>query len=207
MSDIKIDFSNCNVSIEKMFDIHDNQNVNFYGNTQKKGKTPKRESKSKQKSAISRELMTFSTNGIVEAHLSLLFLKLTKEEWISGNEADFKLLFSGKRQDISITWNDKYGKSTLEYLFKCLIESGLITIANGFTISNILEGHFLDTKGNFISGLGKGNEPNAKALPIIQECIKLLKVDPTNSSSNTIIDFEEKYDPYDQQDLHLHRRH
>ena len=25
MADLKIDFSNCDVSIEKMFDIHDNQ--------------------------------------------------------------------------------------------------------------------------------------------------------------------------------------
>ena len=30
MADLKIDFSNCEVNIEKMFDIHDNKNVNVF---------------------------------------------------------------------------------------------------------------------------------------------------------------------------------
>lgn len=30
MTDFKIDFNNCDVEIGKMFDIHDNQNVNLY---------------------------------------------------------------------------------------------------------------------------------------------------------------------------------
>ncbi len=32
MGDIKLDFNNCNINIEKMFDIHDNQNVNIINN-------------------------------------------------------------------------------------------------------------------------------------------------------------------------------
>ena len=35
MADLKIDFSNCDVNIEKMFDIHDNQNVNVYNGVSK----------------------------------------------------------------------------------------------------------------------------------------------------------------------------
>ena len=40
MADIKFDFSNCDVKIEKMFDIHDNQNVYVYNNEPKSKATP-----------------------------------------------------------------------------------------------------------------------------------------------------------------------
>ena len=48
MADLRIDFSNCDVNIEKMFDIHDNQNVNVYNNVPK-NKANNKTSKSKEK--------------------------------------------------------------------------------------------------------------------------------------------------------------
>ena len=155
--------------------------------------------------------MTFKRKGnVLEGHLALLFNKLAKEGWIEGNEADFKALFSGKRDDsCMLTWLGLFGKSTLVELFRQLLKAGLITIAEGFTLSAILEGHFMDKSGQNLKGLDKGDTPNEKALPVINECVKLLQADPQRLICG---DYEEdedfllSYDSYDHQDLHLHRR-
>lgn len=129
-----------------------------------------------------RELMTFRKKGIIDGHVSLLFNQLRESEWIEGSDADFKLLFSGKRKDFSLKWigtmgKSFMGKSTLEYLFKRLVEAEHgISVPEGYTLSNIIEGHFKDREGNWITGLGKGDEPNRKAIPMVDEWIKLLQM-------------------------------
>lgn len=157
------------------------------------------------------ETMTFRRKGsVLEGHLTLLFNKLAKEGWIEGNEASFKALFSGKRDaECMLTWAGQYGKSTLVELFRQLVNAGLITISEGFTISAILEGHFRDRSGQCLTGLDKGNTPNEKALPVIRECVKLLQADPKQliyGAYEEDEDFLQAYDPYDHQDMHLHRR-
>lgn len=157
------------------------------------------------------ETMTFRRKGsVLEGHLTLLFNKLAKEGWIEGNEADFKALFSGKRDaECMLTWAGQYGKSTLVELFRQLINAGLIALNEGFTLSAILEGHFRDRSGQSLTGLDKGNSPNEKALPIIQECVKLLQADPKQmiyGAYEENEDFQQAYNPYDHQDMRLHRR-
>ena len=96
-----------------------------------------------------RETMTFKRKGsVTEPHLLLLYMALTKEQWIDGNDADFKALFSGSRdEDCELVWLGKYGKGTLVELFKQMAGAGLIEVPQGFTLSAILEGHFKDRNG------------------------------------------------------------
>lgn len=157
------------------------------------------------------ETMTFKRMGnVLEGHITLLFNKLVKEGWIGGNEADFKALFSGKRdENCMLTWVGVFGKSTLVELFRQFIKAGLVVLKEGYTLSSVLEGHFVDRKGQWLTGLDKGDSPNEKALPMIMECVKLLQSDPRQlicGSYQDEEDFQLEYDPYDQQDMHLHRR-
>lgn len=154
-----------------------------------------------------RETMTFKRkSGVLEGHLSLLFDKLVKADWIEGEEANFKALFSGRLyDDCQLTWMGKYGKGTLVELFKQMVVTTLIVVPDGFTLPAILEGHFKDVKGNWLTGLDKGNGACAKALPFIYECVKLLKITP-NGGYQEDEDFMSIYDPFDHQDIKLHKR-
>jgi len=166
---------------------------------------------SDEKPAKPRETMTFKRKGsVTEPHLLLLYMALTKEQWIDGNDADFKALFSGNRdEDCELVWLGKYGKGTLVELFKQMAGAGLIEVPKGFTLSAILEGHFKDKNGQWLTGLDKGDAANDKAMPVIRECIKLMKTDPRrllNGDYEEDDDFRSEYDQFDQQDLHWHKR-
>ena len=171
-------------------------------------KNAKRPSKRQSKAKLKiRETMTFKRNySVLDGHLTLLFDKMTKEGWIDGNEADFKALFSGKRdEDCILTWLEPFGKAALYTLFSALKQEGYVILPKGYAISSILEGHFKDKSGQWLSGLDKGNRTNDKALPFISECLKLLKTDPKGYYDEEE-DFSTVYDPYDHQDLQLHKR-
>ncbi len=155
--------------------------------------------------------MTFGRkSGVTEGHIVLLYQKLVKEGWIEGNDADFKALFSGSRdEDCELVWLGKYGKGTLVELFKQFVQAKLIVVSDGFTLSSILEGHFKDTDGKWLTGLDKGDSANSKALPVIQECVKLLKADPERMIYGDYDEDEDarsEYDQFDQQDMHWHQR-
>ena len=144
-------------------------------------------------------------SSIVDGHLTLLYQKLIDEGWIEGVEADFKALFSGKRDEgCQLTWKGLFGKGTLVELFKQFVAEGLVTVADGFTLPAILEGHFKDASGSWLTGLDKGNSANDKALPVIEECVKLLQITRHNDVADDE-DFQSKYDPYDHQDLNIHK--
>ena len=176
---------------------------------EKEVKKPKKATGSKPKKP--RETMTFGRkSGVTDGHMTLLYQKLVKEEWIEGNEADFKALFSGKRdENCELTWKGMFGKGTLVELFKRYVAERLITVAEGFTLPAILEGHFKDISGAWLTGLDKGNGANDKALPIITECVRLLKASPDQliyGAYDDDEDFKSEYDPFDHQDLNLHKR-
>lgn len=172
-------------------------------------KKPKKATTAKNKKP--RVTMTFGRkSGVTDGHMTLLYQKLVKEEWIEGNEADFKALFSGKRdENCELTWKGLFGKGTLVELFKRFLVEGLVKVAEGFTLPAILEGHFKDISGAWLTGLDKGNSANDKALPIITECVKLLKASPDQliyDAYDDDEDFKSEYDPFDHQDLNLHKR-
>ena len=155
-----------------------------------------------------RELMTLKRRSkVLDGHLTLFFQKLTKEGWIDGFEANFKNLFSGQRdENCQLTWTGLYGKGTLVELFKQLIKAELIDVPAGFTLSSILEGHFMDKQGQWLTGLDNGDPAHNKALPVIQECINLLKISPDADRDDLDDDFRSEYDQFDQQDMHWHKR-
>jgi hypothetical protein len=174
---------------------------------EKEVKKPKKATGSKTEKP--RETMTFGRkSGVTEGHIVLLYQKLVKEGWIEGNDADFKALFSGSRdEDCELVWLGKYGKGTLVELFKQLAGAGLIEVPQGFTLSAILEGHFKDKNGQWLTGLDKGDAANDKAMPVIKECVKLLKADPERiiyGDYEEDDDFRSEYDRFDQQDMHWH---
>lgn len=171
------------------------------------------------KAADMRELMTFRTKGALDANLALLYMQMVKDGWIDSRTStdDFLALFSGKRSECKIIWAGKYGKGTLVFLFQYLEIQGCITIDRGFTIPNILMGHFVDTKGRFLTRLDKGDAHNEKAGPEVMAYAKILKLNPADVIISSEDDSSEDdsqsnsqyggtYDPYDHQDLHLHRR-
>lgn len=175
-------------------------------------KKPKRTTAKKkpEKSEKPREMMTLRRkSGVTEGHLLLLYRKLVKERWIGGNDVDFKALFSGKRdEDCQLTWKGLYGKGTLVELFKQFVQAKMIVVPEGFTLPSILEGHFKDTDGKWLTGLDKGDPANSKALPVILECVKILKADPERMIYGVYgvdEDTRSKYDQFDQQDMHWHK--
>ena len=184
--------------------------INELKNSNKPSKV-KKTGKQTGASVKQRETMTFQKkSSVLDGHLTLLLDKLIEEGWIEGNEADFKALFSGKRDpDCVITWLGVFGKATLFMLFKAFIDNGLIIVPSGYAISTIIEGHFKDKSGQWVTGLDKGNRPHVKAYPVIMECVKLLQVDPRRLSygdDQDGEDFQAKFDPFDHQDINLHHR-
>jgi len=154
-----------------------------------------------------RETMTFQRKGqVTKGHLTVLFMKLVEKQWIDGNEADFLALFSGAAdEDCILTWKKTFGKGTLVELIKQLVNTGLVIVPKGFTIPSILEGHFKDEDGEWLTGLDKGHGANDKAQPTIAQCVRILKIDPRTLLDDDD-DFRSVYDPYDHQDLQYHKR-
>jgi len=176
--------------------------------TDREIRAPKKQKKNQvDKLQKPRETMTFRRkSSVLDGHLTLLFDKLTKAGWIEGDEANFKALFAGRLDDDCwLTWKGGLGKGTLVELFKQMVVAKLIIVPEGFTLPAILNGHFKDVEGNWLTGLDKGNGANAKALPFISECVKLLKITP-NDGYQDDEDFQSVYDPYDYQDMKLHKR-
>ena len=167
--------------------------------------------KKPEKPSRPRETMTFGLkSGVTDQHLNVLYQKLVGEGWIEGYEANFYALFSGKRdEDCELTWMGKFGKGTLVELFRVFVGAGVIEVPNGFSVPSILEGHFKDTKGKWLTGLDKGDKANAKASPLMLECVKILQINLKQwkyGDEDYNEDFSEEYDPYDHQDMHLHIR-
>ena len=168
----------------------------------------------KQKVARDRELMTFRRRGsVTEGHLTMLHSKLTEEGWIDGIEGDFKALFSGQRDEAcTLTWLGKFGNGTLVELFRQLVGEGLVIVPKGYSLPYILEGHFKDQEDKWLTRLDKGDKAHDKALPVIQECVDLLKMNVKQllqklrgEMMDEDEDFQSKYDPYDHQDLNIHK--
>lgn len=196
---------NYNVNVE-------HQHNYFGGKPVKEAPAPEsKKPKGQQKPTKPRVTMTFKRkSNVLDGHLSLLFMKLQGAEWIDGNEADFKALFSGKMdEDCVITWKKTFGKSTLVELFKQLVGTGLVIVPDGFTIPAILEGHFKDEEGEWLTNLDKGDKANDKALPLIAECVKMMKADPHTLLNGGLDDddgYDDGYDPFDHLDLQYHTR-
>ena len=156
-----------------------------------KPKVPTKPKSKKKQSDPEPELMTFKRGkGVLDGHLSLLYQKLDRDGWIETNEADFKLLFSNKRQSLRIVWTGKYGKGTLKALFEQLRKAKALIVPDGFSLEKILEGHFIDTEDNFLTGLNSSKGFAPKADPVLRECLAVFNYQPSTMASEIEEDFE-----------------
>ena len=197
MGDFKIDFSNCNVNIEKMFDIHDNQNVNVYNNAReskteasKRRKKASNDTENKPEKQHGVDYPVFSKGtGVTDYHVKALYLYLTSRGWISTqtNEVDFLRLFIGVDNDCEIIWTgvDKLGnnpetelgKSALYVLFKKMADEKLITTGyRSERVGPILESHFVDTEGHFLMDVSNVNTTSRKANDYIDKIMATMRI-------------------------------
>ena len=190
--------SECKREFHIAGDYIENQTNNFYDHSQynstgavmneKKGKdarAPKPERKSavpklKAQPAVEQpsEYMTFKKRGIQEAHVRLLYQKMIDLQWLSkdNNEQDFLDLFSGELSGCKVVWGKKYGQSTLAFIFEFFELEGVIAVAQGYTVPNILKAHFVDEDGNVFNSLDKKDPAAPKSGPEAIELLNILKL-------------------------------
>lgn len=229
MADIKFDFNNCDVSIEKMFDIHDNKNVEIYNNvpkskaigSKKSGGNSSLTTTPKPEKQHGVEYPVFSKgSGVTEDHIKALYRLLTARGWISTQtkEVDFLRLFYGKSNDCEIIWTgqDKLGNnepttlgvSALYVLFKNMFDEGLITTGSkGQKVGPILEMHFVNTEGHFLINVSNVSTTSANANDYIKQILKIMKMRPSSEDIQRLLeeDMESKYDKNDRQDLNYRK--
>ena len=197
MADLKIDFSNCDVHIGKMFDIHDNQNVIVYNDVRNSNKQPSSQGKAKatnstgtrQEKQHGVEYPVFSKGtGVTDNHIKALYKFLTARGWISTQtaEADFLRLFDGGDNDCEIIWTEqdkqgnnpatKLGKPALYVLFKEMADEGLITNGNsGGRVGPVLESHFVDPEGHFLTSVSNINKVSGRAKGYISKILEMMR--------------------------------
>lgn len=230
MADLKIDFSNCEVNIEKMFDIHDNQNVNFYNGvpgrkaTSNKGKEkPSKDAEAKPEKQHGVEYPVFSKgSGVTKDHIKALYRFLTARGWISTqtNEADFLRLFNGEDNDCEIIWTgqDKLGNneptvlgiSALYVLFKKMADEKLITTGRKSTrVGPILESHFVDSEGHFLTNVSNISSTSQNANTYIKKILEAMRMRPSSENIQALLqeEMESKYDENDRQDMNYRKRY
>lgn len=230
MSDLKIDFSNCEVNIEKMFDIHDNQNVNVYNgvpksktvskNARGKASTDDKQKPEKQHGA---EYPVFSKGmGVTDDHIKALYRLLTARGWISTQTkmVDFLRLFNGKNNDCEVIWTgqDKLGNnettplgvSALYVLFKSMADEKLIITGSKVErVGPILESHFVDVKGHFVTKISNISTTSQKASAYIEQILVTMRMRPDLEDIQRLLqeEMESKYDENDRQDLNYRKPH
>jgi len=127
---------------------------------------------------LDRNYITFSMCGIMYAHLQMLRQTLIKAEWIARDTQpdDFDKLFSGKINNAKVTWTNKAGKGMLLFLFRQMYKQQKISIPYGYHLATILESHFVDPDGHYLSNLNNSKDCRMH-LPVIKECMDRLQLD------------------------------
>lgn len=131
--------------------------------------------KPKPEVQVDRAYMTFKTTGILPAHLMMLCQKLIQVGWIAKDTQpdDFCNLFRGKTNNAKVTWTGRVGKGMLVFLFNVMVQQGKIAVPEKHSVTTILEAHFVDTNGKYLTGLNSSKE-SPKHLPVIKECMDIL---------------------------------
>ena len=131
-----------------------------------------------KKAAVQQDVayMTFKLNGISMGHIELLRQKLCKVGWIPADTqpGDFTNLFTGKSNNAKVKW--LIGVGNLVFLFQVMEEQNKIIVPENFTRNQILEHHFTDDDGIYLSGLHSGKVAK-KCQPIVVECFNILQID------------------------------
>lgn len=129
----------------------------------------------KKEAQLDKTYMTFCMGDINIGHINLLRQKMVEFEWIPKDTTPnaFSDLFKGEANKTKIVWTGNAGRGTLAFLFKKMKEQHKISVPKSYRINPILEAHFVDTEGNYLTGLHKG-EATDKLLPLVQQCLDVL---------------------------------
>ncbi len=141
----------------------------------------KTERRPKEPAQQDRTYITFTMSGITVGHIDMLRQKLIQVGWIAKDTLpdDFYKLFSGKTNSTKITWTGAVGKGMLLFLFQKMVDQGEIVVPDNHSITTILESHFVDEHGKYISGLNSSKE-SSKHFPIVKECLNILQLEVDN---------------------------
>ena len=161
-------------------------------------------------------------SGVTDDHIKALYRMLTARGWISTQTSmtEFLRLFNGQANNCEIIWTgqDKLGDneptvlgvSALYVLFKNMYDTKLITTSSkAQKVGPILESHFVDTEGHFLTNVSNVKTTSAKANEIIKQILKMMQTRPSSEDIQRLLEeeMESKYDNYDRQDLNYRRPH
>lgn len=152
--------------------------INNYGNTQSSAGAvmPPKQAKSKQADGKPKPKILTAPDKehgvkrdtfegkIISEKFVLLLLNLKLIGWVSNqtSESVFRELFSGKSSDCEIVWTGKQGLGTLKKLFNAMLIQKLIDLPAGArSVNSVIENHFVDKNGCFLTGLNKSKESGA----------------------------------------------
>lgn len=160
-------------------------------------------------------------SGVTDDHIKAVYIMLTTRGWISTqtNEVDFKRLFSGKSNDCEIIWTgqDKQGGneptalgiSALYVLFKTMYDAELITTSSKTQkVGPIIESHFVDSDGHYLTNVSNVSTTSAKAKDYIKQIIHIMQIRHNTEDIQRVLqeETESRYDKNDRQDLNYRRR-
>jgi len=132
-----------------------------------------KQSKKKKADTFKPDYITFTKHKAQRHHIIALYQALIALKWIAdGNPDDFLALFSGEISECRIVWIGK-GKDNLYQLFRMLVDDGFISVPKGHGVQRIVESHFVDINGNYVTGIDSG-KPSENALSSIKSLRKLL---------------------------------
>lgn len=154
------------------------QNI-YYGSAKpKREKQPETTEKKRREVQQDVAQMTFRTNGIGVGHIEMLRQKLIQVGWIAKDTQPdaFGKLFTGKTNNSKVMWLGKVGKGTLVDLFRIMVEQQKIAVPESYGLTSILEAHFVDKDGRYLTDLNS-SKPCAKHMPVIKECMDILQLD------------------------------
>lgn len=124
-------------------------------------------------------------HGLMDEHLALILNILQRELWImpESNPDNFIKLFNGNESRCHIIWNPEVGKGILRDLFRMMLDGGYIKCPDGYQYVQVLESHFIYPDGQYVTGL-KGGYTSQKAKNIIDNCRKILDLNPTEYTNS-----------------------
>lgn len=157
-------------------------------------------------------------SGVTDDHIKAVYRYLAARGWISTRtpENEFLRLFCGKSNNCEISWTgiDKQGSNTptrlgisaLYVLFKSLRNEQLIK--SDAKVGPILESHFVDDSGLFVSNVSNVKTTSAIANDVIGYIQQCMRARPNAEDIQAWLDdqMEAKYAPNDTQDLRWHKR-
>lgn len=148
--------------------------------------------------------------GVTDAHLKMVYYLLKNRGWISPqtSESDFMMLFSDRSNDCKIKWTGQtlrgnnelniLGKSALYVLFKRLVEEKLIKTSYNERVGPILESHFIDEEGHFLTAISDKKTTSKQANEVIEQVINMMRVKPKSEDLMNLLaeEMQEKHDKY-----------